>query len=72
MEGYVDKKRYGYSTTQYRARAGLSGRTCLNSLIGTDLQEQGSSRPGTCCNKGITKTATAGGPYLAHVHSTGH
>lgn len=51
---------------------GLSGRTCLNSLIGTDLQEQGSSRPGTCCNKGTAKTATTGSPYPAHVHSTGH
>lgn len=36
----------------------------LGLAYGTDLQEQGSSHTGTCCNKGIAKTATTGTPYL--------
>lgn len=36
----------------------------LGLAYGTDLQEQGSSHPGTCSNKGIAKTATTGTPYL--------
>lgn len=36
----------------------------LGLAYGTDLQEQGSSHTGSCCNKGIAKTATTGVPYL--------
>lgn len=49
-------------TTQY---------SFLGLAYDTDLQEQGSSHPGTCCNKGIAKTATTGTPCLCTCKTPG-
>lgn len=60
----MDKKRY--STTQHRIRRP----NLLELANGTDLQEQGSSHLGTCCNMGHGQNSNHGQSLPAHIQGT--